>query len=153
MQAKFLFYSKWMTYTQCDSLQSPKWRITWCSQICMRPTLGPGGGKFDHSSELRVLFWFTKLGLVCSPGLAVSKNFKQFSESIDTEQIHCCWRYITWINVANQITIWEFLLMTYNWLVIAVRFMIQGLEKETFKWYLGWSPWILQAKIHLPQHM
>ena len=28
-------------------------------------------------------FWFTKLGLVCSPGLAAS-NFQQFSESIDT---------------------------------------------------------------------
>ena len=28
-----------MTYTQYDSLQSPKWRIMWCSRICMRPTL------------------------------------------------------------------------------------------------------------------
>ena len=35
--------------------------------------------KFDNYES----FWFTKLGLVCSPGLAAS-NFQQFSESIDT---------------------------------------------------------------------
>ena len=168
-------------------------------------------------------FWFTKLGLVCSPGLAASKIFNNFLSLliplIDTGQTHCCRRYVTWINVANQITIWYedfyslrvllvyqirtrlfpwarsiknfqqfsesidtinwyrantllptlhhvnkcgksdnnmiwgFLLMTYNWLIIAVRFTIQGQEKETFKWYLGWSHWVLQAKIHSPQHM
>ena len=165
-------------------------------------------GSTDYES-----FWFTKLGLVCSPGLAAS-NFQQFSESIDTvnwyrantllpmlrhvnkcgksdnnmrisahdlqltrnccyksylvyqtrtrlfpwahskkywfnsflsllipidtEQTHCCQRYITWINVANQITIWGFLLMIYSWLVIAVRFMIQGWEKDfsqPWTWY------------------
>ena len=69
-------------------------------------------------------FWFTKLGLVCSPGLAVSKIFNNFLSLliplIDTGQTHCCRCYVTWINVANQITIWGFLLMTYNWLIIAV---------------------------------
>ena len=39
-------------------------------------------------------FWFTKLGLVCSPGLTVSKIFNNFLSllipSIDTEQTHCC---------------------------------------------------------------
>ena len=44
-------------------------------------------------------FWFTKLGLVCSPGLAVSKIFNNFLSllipSIDTEQTHCCRHYVT----------------------------------------------------------
>ena len=30
------------------------------------------------------------------------KDFQQFSESIDTEQTHCCQCYVMWINVANQ---------------------------------------------------
>ena len=44
-------------------------------------------------------FWFTKLGLVCSPGLAVSKIFNNFLSLliplIDTGQTHCCRHYIT----------------------------------------------------------
>ena len=55
-------------------------------------------------------FWFTKLGLICSPGLTASKIFNNFLSLliplIDTRQTHCCRRYVTWINVANQITIW-----------------------------------------------
>ena len=44
-------------------------------------------------------FWFTKLGLICSPGLAVSKIFNNFLSLliplIDTEQTHCCRCYVT----------------------------------------------------------
>ena len=86
--------------------------------------------------------WFTKLGLICSPGFTAKKfwfnNFLSLLIPIDTEQMHCCQRYVMWINVANQITIWGFLLMTYSWLVIAVRFMIQGREKDfsqPWTWY------------------
>ena len=51
-------------------------------------------GKKNYES-----FWFTKLGLVCSPGLAVSKIFNNFLSLliplIDTGQTHCCRRYVT----------------------------------------------------------
>ena len=65
-------------------------------------------------------------------------NFLSLLIPIDTEQTHCCQRYVMWINVANQITICGFLLMTYSWLVIAIRFMIQGQEKDfsqPWTWY------------------
>ena len=162
-----MFEHKWLQpafyylLTGCHHLMQPIGCYRWstyvpsfahhCTKAC------PAHQWLRTQSENYKSFWFTKLGLICSPGLTVSIIFNNFLSllipSIDTEQTHCCRCYITWINVANQITIWRFLLMTYNWLVIAVRFTIQGWEKETFKWYLGWSPWVLQAKIHSPQCM
>ena len=107
---------------------------------------------------LRVLLVY-EIGTRLFPWAHSFKNFQQFSESIDTVNWYQAntllptLRHVNKCGKSDNNMIWGFLLMTYNCLVIAVRFTIQGWEKETFKWYLGWSPWVLQAKIHSPQHM
>ena len=94
-------------------------------------------------------FWFTNLGLVCSPWLAAS-NFQQFSESIDTVNWYRANTLLPTLCHVNKFgksdnnMIWGFQLMTYNWLIFVVDLQSKA---ERRKHLNG------KAKIHSPQHM